>query len=230
MTNLSIFAAFIAGVLSFFSPCVLPLIPSYILYITGITLKDYSAAEGRIKAIIHSLFFIFGFSVVFVVLGATASLIGQALFQYKDLMRIFGGIIVILFGLYIMGILKLRFLDLERRLNLKSKPMGYLGSFLVGITFATAWVPCVGPILGGILVLASTAETISFGVILLSFYSLGLGVPFLLAALFLNFIVIHLNKVERFMSAIRMLSGALLIIIGVLLLTNYFQAIVNYFL
>ncbi len=228
MTNLSVYIAFMAGILSFFSPCVLPLVPSYVLYITGITLKDFSAKGKRTKIAIHSLLFILGFSSIFISLGATASLLGQLLSQYQEIIRIAGGLVVIVFGLYIMGVLKVPFLDLERRMNLKAKPAGYLGSFLIGITFAVAWVPCVGPILGAILVLASASETLASGVILLAFYSLGLAIPFLITSLLLNFVLGYLKRVEKYMGAIKIVSGLLLVLIGLLLLLNYFQTLVTF--
>ena len=135
---------------------------------------------------------------------------------------------MIVFGLYIMGVLKVPFLDLERRMNLKAKPAGYLGSFLIGITFAVAWVPCVGPILGAILVLASASETLASGVILLAFYSLGLAIPFLITSLLLNFVLGYLKRVEKYMGAIKIVSGLLLVLIGLLLLLNYFQTLVTF--
>lgn len=228
MTSLSIYIAFTAGLLSFFSPCVFPLVPSYILYIAGITLKDFSARENRAKIFIHSLLFVLGFSVIFISLGATASLLGQLLSQYKETIRIAGGVIVILFGLYIMGVFRLQFLDLERRFSLKTKPAGYLGSFLIGVTFAAAWVPCVGPILGAILVLAGTAESLGSGIMHLIFYSLGLALPFFSTALLLNYALTYFKKIERYLGAVSFISGIFLVMVGILVLTDNFQSITNY--
>ncbi len=232
MTNASISIAFIAGILSFISPCVLPLIPSYISYITGITLKDFSKNEDRAKirkiTIINSLLFILGFSLVFIAMGAAASLLGQFIFQYKNMIRIVGGIIIILLGLYIMGVFKLRFLDVERRFNIKTKPAGYLGSLLVGFAFAAAWIPCVGPILGSILLLAGTTETLGAGMVLLTSYSLGLGIPFFITSLAVNSALVYFRKIEKYMRLVTTISGVFLVLVGILILTNYFQSITTY--
>jgi len=232
MIKPSIYIAFTAGVLSFFSPCVFPLIPSYIIYITGITLKDFSESgdRGRVRkeTVVNSLLFIFGFSLVFVSLGAAASLIGQLLFQYRDVIRIVGGVIIIIFGLYITGAFRLSFLDLERRFHLKVKPAGYFGSFLVGITFAAAWIPCIGPILGSILILAGTTRTLHSGISLLIFYSLGLGLPFFITSLVLNSALVYFKRIEKYMGLIAKISGIFLALIGILLLTNHFQSIITY--
>ncbi|MCX5751317.1 MAG: cytochrome c biogenesis protein CcdA [Candidatus Saganbacteria bacterium] len=222
MNFFSLFLAFGAGVLTFFSPCVLPLIPSYILYAAGITFKDFSersnAIQVRKQTIIHSLFFVLGFSLIFVSLGAAVTLIGQFVFGFREIIRILGGIVLILLGLYIMDILKLPFLNVEAKMRLDNKPAGYLGSFLVGITFAAAWVPCVGPILGSILVMASVEKTVLAGIILLAAYSLGLGLPFLLTALFLNSALVYFKGLSKYMHAIKVISGIFVVIIGILAL------------
>ncbi len=232
MINLSIYIAFIAGVLTFFSPCVLPILPSYILYITGVTFKDYSESTKQIEirklTIINSLLFILGFSFVFISLGAMASLLGKLLFQYRDAVRIIGGAIIIILGLYIMGIFKLPFLSLERRFHLKSKPTGYLGSVVLGATFAAAWTSCAGPILGSILILASAAETLGYGILLLIFYSLGLAIPFFITSLGVNSALVYFKRIEKYMGSVSIASGVFLILVGLLLLTNYFQFVMDY--
>jgi cytochrome c-type biogenesis protein len=219
---LSLFLAFGAGVLTFFSPCVLPLIPSYILYAAGITFKDFSAGENAAEVhrqtVIHSLFFILGFSLIFVSLGAAFTLLGQLIFGFREAVRIIGGLVLILLGVYIMGLLRLPFLDLEAKLHLQNKPAGYLGSFLVGITFAAAWSPCAGPVLGSILVMASVEKTLLAGILLLISYSLGLGVPFLVAALFLNSALVYFKSITKYMGAIKVASGLFVAIIGLLIL------------
>jgi len=232
MAKVSFLIAFFGGVLSFASPCVLPLIPSYLSLITGLTIKDLS--EGKRSAqvekvtIINSLLFILGFSIVFVSFGAAASAVGRILYQYKNIIRIAGGSMVILLGFYVMGLLKLHFLDLERRFNLGTKPTSYFSSLLVGVVFASAWTPCVGPILASILTLAAASETLWSGVLLLIFYSLGLGVPFFLSSLALDSFLIYSKKVRKYMRAVTLVSGSFLIVAGVLLLTDYFQAITTY--
>ena len=177
---------------------------------------------------INSLLFIFGFSFVFVAMGAMVSWVGQLLFLYKDPIRIFGGMMVIILGLHIMGAFKIRFLEFEKRFNLRTKPAGYLGSFMVGITFAAAWVPCVGPILGSILFLASTTETIVSGTLLLTVYSFGLALPFFILSLTINSTLASFQKIAKYMRAITFVSGAFLSMVGVLLLTDYFQVITTY--
>jgi cytochrome c-type biogenesis protein len=229
MGNISLVLAFIAGFMSFFSPCVLPMVPSFILYIAGFTFRDVQTREDlteiRIKSVTSSLFFILGFSIVFMALGLTASLLGQALFRHKDAIRVIGGIIVMLLGLYLMGVLKVPFLDLEKRLNLRSKPVGYSGAFIMGVTFSAAWTPCAGPILGSILVLAAASGTFYKGLALLVFYSAGLALPFLLASLSVNLALSFIRRTERIIRVITFASGLFIFVIG-LLMTVGFRAIV----
>ena len=182
LNHVSIFAAFSAGLLSFVSPCVLPLVPSYVSYITGLSIEELTNTEQRQRfrkaIVLNSLSFIAGFSCVFIAFGASATIVGQLLYEYQELIRKVGAVLIILFGLYLLGILKMKFLMMERRLlHFESKPVGYLGSFLVGTAFAAGWTPCVGPILGGILAYASTTESMQSGIVLLASYSLGLGLP-----------------------------------------------------
>jgi len=221
--NLNLFIAFIAGVFAFLSPCFLPLVPAYLIYITGLSFDEVK--DVRLKTVIHSLLFIFGFTVVFTFLGVTASLIGNILFQFRDIIRIIGGGLIIFLGLYLAGIIKLPFLDMEKRLTLSKKPAGYLGTFFVGIVFALAWSPCVGPILGGILVYASQAETVGQGVLMLIAFSLGLGLPLFLVSLAVNFSLSLLKKIEKYLGVIHFISGLFLVIVGILLITNYLQTL-----
>jgi cytochrome c-type biogenesis protein len=188
--NPSLFAAFVAGVLSFVSPCVLPLIPGYLSYISGLSLDEMqgsaqgeaAAAAARRRVIVASLFLVLGFSVVFVSLGAAASAVGQFLLERLRLLSKIAGAVVILFGLHTMGVLRIDWLYSEKRVQVERKPTGAIGAFLVGLAFAFGWTPCIGPILAGILAIAATQDTIGKGVQLLAVYSLGLGVPFLLTA------------------------------------------------
>lgn len=229
MTNLTLPIAFIAGILSFFSPCILPLVPSYIFAISGLSFQEYSkdqdSARVRRVLIFNSIFFILGFSLVFIVLGATASLLGQVLIAYKDLIRIVGGALVIIMGIFLMDIFNFGFLSFEHRLQLPKKA-GYLGAFFVGVTFAAAWTPCIGPILGAILVLASSSNTIGSGILLLVVYSLGLAVPFLLTAVLLRSALRYFQQINQYAGKIKLISGILLIIVGVLLITNWIQYLI----
>jgi cytochrome c-type biogenesis protein len=233
MKDISIPMAFLAGVLSFLSPCVLPLLPSYVSFITGISFEQLSSERDRKRVrfltITNSFAFIAGFSAVFISLGASSSFFGQLLYRYQEWIRIVGGILVIIFGLFISGIIKLDLFLKEKRLYLHGKPAGYLGSFLVGMTFAAAWSPCIGPILGTILLYAASEGSTSYGLKLLSVYSLGLGLPFLLSSFALNTFLSYSKVLYRFMKVIMLLSGLLLIIFGIMLLSNKVREISRLF-
>jgi len=223
MKDLTFPMAFLAGLLSFFSPCVLPLVPSYLSYITGISFEELKGGEAkRVKllTVTNSFVFILGFSAIFISLGASSSLIGQFLLEYQDWIRISGGILVIFFGLFISGLIRFDFLLREKKLHIHGKPAGYVGSFLIGMTFAAAWSPCIGPILGTILLYAASEGSTVYGLKLLSVYSLGFALPFLLTALALNAFLVYVKVFYRFMRAIMFISGLLLIIFGILLLSN----------
>lgn len=224
-STVSFSIAFAAGLLTFLSPCILPLIPAYISYITGISfeeLKEGGSREIRKKTLVHSLFFILGFSSVFIALGASASYLGQFLIEYKSIISRIGGIFVILFGLYIAGLFKLDFLGKERRLNIKARKGSKLGSVLLGVTFAAAWTPCVGPVLGSILVLAGTRESVLEGIWLLSVYSLGIAAPFIISAVLINSFIARFARLKKYISAVKFACGLLLVLIGVLLITGRF--------
>lgn len=224
--DLSFYFAFAAGVISFLSPCVLPLVPSYVAFITGLSFKELTHENPNRKLhrviLVHSLLFILGFSVLFTVLGASATLLGQFLANYRDTIRIVGGITVIIFGLFVSGVFSFDFLQQEKRFHLRGKPLGYMGSFLVGVTFAAGWTPCVGPILASILLYASTAEDMHTGILLLLFYSLGLGLPFFVCSVALNTFLATFQKARGYLGMFTKVGGILLIIVGVLLLTNSF--------
>lgn len=229
MKDISVPLAFFAGVLSFLSPCVLPLIPSYVSFITGISFKDLTVGTDRKKihylTITNSIAFILGFSTVFIALGVSSSAVGSFFFQYMDMIRIIGGVVVIIFGFFIAGILKLDFLMIQKKIYLSGKPAGYVGTFVVGMTFAAGWSPCIGPILGTILLYAGSKGSALYGFQLLAAYSLGLGVPFFLSALAINVFLSYSPKLARFMRVIMFISGLLLIIFGILLLTDQIRAL-----
>jgi cytochrome c-type biogenesis protein len=223
--SVGVVVAFSAGLFSFLSPCVLPLFPSYLSFITGMSVSDLSkdlTSAARRRVLLHSVTFVLGFSLVFVALGASFSAAGQLLFQYRDGIRIAGGVLIVIFGLYIAGLLKVTMFGRTQQWQIREKPAGYIGSFLVGVTFAIGWTPCVGPILGAILSLAGTAETVSRGVGLLVAYSAGLGVPFLLSAIALGSFLKFFKRYRPFIPVVERGAGVLLVVVGVLVVTNYY--------
>ncbi len=230
--NVSIFVALSAGVLSFLSPCILPLIPSYIAFITGISIEELSLEESlrqvRKKVIANSLMFILGFSLIFIALGASATFLGKFLFRNIRWFEIIGGALVILFGIHFTGIFRLRFLDREKKVHLKKKPLGYLGTCLVGIAFGAGWTPCVGPILGSILTMAATTQNILKGIVLLAFYSIGIGVPFFLSGLIIHRFFEYFKAIRKYFKVITIAGGVLLIIVGILLISGYFSSMSAY--
>lgn len=213
--------AFLGGLLSFLSPCVLPLVPSYIGFLTGLTIEEMG--DRRHWAVLHALFFVAGFSLVFIALGAGATELGSALRYNKLWLARVGGVLVIVFGLYSIGAVRIAALDQERRLHLNRKPLGFLGSMLVGMTFAAGWTPCIGPVLGTILLMAGTTADLSHGVLLLAAYSAGLAVPFLIVAVALDAFRDWFQKFRRWMPWVQRISGLILIVIGVLLVTGEFS-------
>lgn len=227
--NVSIFVALSAGFLSFLSPCVLPLIPSYIAFITGISVEELSQGENlrqvRKRVIANSLMFILGFSLVFIALGASATFIGKFLARNIRWFEIIGGTFVIVLGLLFTGAFRLKFLDREKKFHLQKKPLGYLGTGLVGMAFAAGWTPCVGPILGAILTIAASTQKILKGVVLLTFYSTGLGLPFFLSALILHRFFEYFRAIRKYFKLITVAGGMLLVVVGVLLISGYFSSI-----
>lgn len=217
--------AFSAGLFSFLSPCVLPLFPSYVSFITGMSVNDLGAPLSpavRRRVFLHALVFVAGFSAVFVALGASFSAAGQFLLDYRDPIRRVGGALIVLFGLYIAGVLRLGLLGRTVQWRLREKPAGYLGTLAVGVTFAIGWTPCVGPILGAILSLAATAQTVEWGVGLLAAYSAGLGVPFLLSAVALGGFLGFFRRYRPLIPLVERAAGVLLVVVGVLVYTNYY--------
>ena len=240
--NVTLLAAFGAGLLSFISPCVLPLIPGYLSYISGLSLDQMRGTspaagaavavaappESRRQVILSSLAFIVGFSLVFISLGASASYVGQFLTSRLTLLGRIAGAIIIVFGLHTMGVLRIEWLYQEKRVQTSRRPAGFVGAIFVGIAFAFGWTPCIGPILAGILAIAATQDTVGHGVRLLAAYSLGLAVPFFATALAINRFFAAFAKIRRHYHAIEMASGALLVVIGVLIFTNRFTVIAQW--
>ena len=224
--TISIFIAFTAGFLSFVSPCVLPLVPSYVSYITGLSLAELTSesASQRIRRVTlyNSLLFILGFSLVFIAFGASATLIGRSILVNQVLIRKIGGVLIVIFGLGIMGVLKIPFLNTYKQYQWKNRPAGAIGTVLVGVTFAAGWTPCVGPILGTILLYASTTGSIMTGIQLLAVYSLGLGLPLLIISLGVNSFLASFKKISKYMWVVSWVSGGFLIIIGIMIFTNSF--------
>jgi cytochrome c-type biogenesis protein len=233
MSSVGFFTAFLAGLLSFVSPCVLPIVPGYLSFISGINVarlnKEGVADPGQLRRVAWtSLAFVLGFSTVFVSLGAAATLVGYYLQQYKRQLGMIGGVIVIVLGLHTMGVFRINFLLYEKRAEVKTKPIGLIGAYVVGLAFAFGWTPCIGPILGAILLYASQQETVTQGVLLLSAYSAGLGVPFLLSALAVNKFFSASGAVKRHMKTVEVVSGALLVAVGLLLVTDRLAVIALY--
>ncbi|HYL29777.1 MAG TPA: cytochrome c biogenesis protein CcdA [Gemmatimonadales bacterium] len=224
--GLGLFVAFLAGLLSFLSPCVLPLVPSYIGFLTGMTLPEMT---GRRRiALLHAVLFVAGFSLIFILLGASATALGGALKYYQVWIARVGGVLVILFGLLCLGVVKAGFLEQERRLQLQHKPVGYLGSVLVGMAFGAGWTPCIGPVLGAILSLAATSDSVPRGMLLLGVYSAGLAVPFLLAAVAVESFLEWFQRFRRYLPWVMRVSGVLLIFVGILMATGQFTRLAGW--
>ena len=217
--EIGLFVAFAAGLVSFISPCVLPLVPSYLTFITGISLEDVQSS--RRFALLHAVLFVIGFSIVFVTMGVAASAVGRVLLVHRIWVARVGGVIIILFGLYLAGAFNLSFLGRDARVHLRNKPFGYFGTVIVGMAFGAGWSPCLGPILGAILTFAATAGDAARGAVLLSAYSLGLAVPFLISAVALEELIGFAQRNRARLAWLTRASGVLLVIVGVLLVTGY---------
>jgi cytochrome c-type biogenesis protein len=229
-------AAFLAGLLSFISPCVLPLVPGYLSFVSGISLDEMRGtattpradASVRRRMLLTSIFFVLGFSLVFVTLGASATALGQYVLEKSSLLGKVAGVVIIIFGLHTMGLLKIGWLYQEKRFQQQNRPAGLIGAMLVGIAFAFGWTPCIGPILAAILAIAGTQETVGQGIQLLSVYSAGLAIPFLLTTLAIDRFFAAFAKIRRHYHKVEIASGLLMIAIGVLIFTNNLTVIVRY--
>ena len=224
--SLGVVISFTAGLLSFLSPCVLPLIPSYVTFVTGLSLEDVQ--RSRKTALVHALLFVAGFSLIFLALGATATAVGRLLLLHRQWISRVGGVLVVLLGLYLLGAFNMRFLARERRFHISDKPLGYLGTLLVGVAFGAGWSPCIGPILGGILTYTATQAELQRGLVLLGAYSLGLAIPFVIAAVAVERFIAVFQRYRSKLIWVDRIAGALLIVVGVLMLTNYMTVLTGY--
>ncbi|HVH11424.1 MAG TPA: cytochrome c biogenesis protein CcdA [Longimicrobium sp.] len=226
--TVSLGLAFLAGLVSFLSPCVFPVVPSYVGFVTGLTLdelRESGRAEARRQAAVHAALFVLGFSLVFIALGASATALGGMLRNSLPFLQQVGGVLVIGFGLYLLGILRLPALMRERRVHPARRPAGKVGSVLVGIAFGAGWTPCVGPVLASMLLYAGMEETAGRGMILLAAYALGLGIPFFVAAVALNWFLAGAVRARSWLVPLQRIAGAVLVLIGVMMLTGRFATL-----
>jgi cytochrome c-type biogenesis protein len=222
VNDVGILIALSAGIFSFLSPCVLPLVPSYLTFVTGMSLEDLQEGVNRKATLIHSVLFVAGFSLVFIILGASASFLGQFFRAYEVWIARIGGLVIIALGLHLAGVFRLVPLLKEKRLHLADKPAGYLGTLGVGMAFGAGWTPCIGPVLGAILTYGFSQDTMWAGVGLLAVYSLGLAIPFLISALALDWFLRVFKRFRRWIPLVEKASGVLLILLGLLLMTGTF--------
>ena len=226
--------AFVAGLLSFVSPCVLPIVPPYLCYLTGLSFEEVSGesvAEGAPRRLLMaSVAFVLGFSTVFVALGASASLVGQTLARHFDTLSIAAGAVIIVLGLHFMGVLRIAALFRDSRFTVERKPAGLVGAYVIGLAFAFGWTPCVGPVLAAILFVAGSTETAANGAILLLTYALGIGLPFILAAAFAGRFLAWMARFRRHMATVERVMGGLLVGTGLLFITGQMSSIANWLL
>ena len=228
MPDISIYMAFAAGLISFLSPCVLPLVPGYISFISGVSFTEIRAQEGseaflkkeKRKILNNSIFFIIGFSAVFILLGASATWLGNLLTSKMSVLTRLAGLVIIFFGIYKMGLIRSNLFYKEARFEVKHKKFGYMGAALIGAAFAFGWTPCIGPILAGILAYAGTLEKVNQGVLLLAVYSLGLGIPFLLTAMGINRFWSFFSRIKKYIRILEVTGGAIMVILGLMIFTN----------
>jgi len=223
-------AAFLAGFLSFLSPCVLPLIPAYFTFITGFSLEELTEdrnSEIRKKVVFSTVSFVCGFSLVFILMGASASYLGGLIYNYREIIRIIGGMLIILMGVHLTGIIRIPGLDVEKRIHMKKKPLHFLGVFIIGMAFGAGWSPCIGPLLGSILIIAGSQETVRQGIVLLAIYSAGLALPFIILSVFIHLLLMVIKKASRFLQYVNAAAGILLIIAGLILVTNKLYVLIG---
>lgn len=222
--TISFQAALVAGLLSFFSPCILPLIPAYFTFITGLSVDELTRDNRgtRQKVIFATLAYVCGFSFVFILLGASASFMGGLVSHYREIIRFAGGTIIFVFGLHLLGIINIKGLNFEKKIHVSEKPLHLFGTFIIGMAFGAGWTPCIGPMLGSILIVASAEATVTRGILLLSVYSAGLALPFILMSFFITRILEIMKRATKLIMYVNKVSGVLLILVGILLITNNF--------
>ena len=229
LSAIGIVSVFAAGLISFLSPCVLPLVPGYVSYVAGGSLEELRDDEGlsrrRVAALVLSAFFVLGFTAVFVALGASASAVGGFLLQHKTIFEYAAGGLIIVFGLYLTGLVRIPFFQREARFAGRLAGGKPASAFLLGAAFAFGWTPCIGPVLGGILTLTATDANVGHGVALLAVYSLGLGVPFLIAAAFTGFFLRHMRRIRRVSKPLQIGTGVILVAMGAALITGYLSSV-----
>lgn len=223
--SVSLGFAFLAGLVSFLSPCVLPLVPSYVTYVTGMSLSELTEGNERAvrrRAALHALLFVAGFGIVFIALGAAATMLGAVLRRALPLLQQVGGVVIAVMGLYLLGVFRSSFLSREARPRLATKPAGLAGSVVAGVAFGAGWTPCVGPVLASILLYAGMSATMGTGLLLLAAYTFGLGIPFLVAAVGLNWWLTGVKRIRGWLLPMERLAGGILLVLGVLLFTGQF--------
>jgi cytochrome c-type biogenesis protein len=229
--SVSLGMAFLGGLVSFLSPCVLPLVPSYVTFVTGMTLDELTATDrwtARRHAAVHAALFVLGFGLVFIALGASATLLGEALRRALPLLQQIGGVIIAGFGLYLLGVFRPSWLMRDGRVQLASKPAGRIGTVVAGAAFGAGWTPCVGPVLASILLYSGMQGTMGQGIVLLTAYTLGLGIPFFLAAVGFNWFLASTRRVRRWVVPLERAAGVLLVLVGILLFTGRFTVMSNF--
>lgn len=217
--NVSMPIAFGAGFLSFFSPCILPMIPVYIMYMTGVTMED-ELRERRMAALTRTIGFVIGFTIVFMIMGSSASFLGRIFIRNRNVFSKISGILIMVFGLNMMGVFKLRILNTEKKVKAPKQSKSWFSSILMGMAFAAGWTPCFGPVLASILFMAGGTATVSQGIFLLLMYSIGMAVPFILTALFINIFSKFLERAEKLMAILPKIGGMIMVVFGLLVFFN----------
>jgi Cytochrome c biogenesis protein len=229
MKDISMLLAFSAGLLSFLSPCVLPMIPAYISYLTGASIKELREEKPKLFILYKSIGFVLGFSIIFILMGASVTSLGRTLIIHKDIFRKVGGILIIIFGVHTIGIIKFGFLYREKRFLKAEKVQGSFSSVFLGMAFAAGWTPCIGPVLSSILIYATSTQSIGKGILLLGMYSIGMAIPFLFTALAIENTSKYLKKISKYFPLISIISGSLLIVMGLLIFSNKLAILSQYF-
>lgn len=229
MKDISILLAFSAGLLSFLSPCVLPLVPAYISYLTGSSIEDLNESGTKLVTLYKSLGFVFGFSIIFILMGASITNLSKLFITHQTLFREIGGSLIVIMGLHTTGIFRIKLFYREKRFLSFGKIQGKFSPIIMGMAFAAGWTPCVGPILSSILIYATSMDTVNKGILLLAAYSMGLAVPFILTALAIGSFIRHLKKISKYLPVVSTISGVLMILMGIIVFTNKMSILSSYF-